>query len=83
MNVIYRCKHHQHNIRSGKKKVSGVEDMIEEMDISIKNVQSKNVTSTKHLGNPAHYEKAKPKDNRNKRGKSITSSEAQKMFLSK
>lgn len=66
-----------------EKKVSGVEDMIEEMDISIKNVQSKNVTSTKHLGNPAHYEKAKPKDNRNKRGKSITSSEAQKMFLSK
>lgn len=66
-----------------KNKISGVEDMIEEMDTSIKNVKSKNVTDTKHLGNLAHYEKVKPEKNRTRRGRSIPSSESQKIFSSR
>ena len=56
-------------IRGMEERISGIKDMVEDTDISIKeNVKSKNNPGTKHPENLGHYEKTKSKNNR-KRGR--------------
>ena len=53
-----------------EKRISGVDNMIEETDISIKeNLKSKKIPNTKHPGNLGHYESITPKKYRNLKGK--------------
>ena len=51
-----------------KEEISGVEGMVEEMNIPVKeNIKSKRIPDIKHSGNLGHYEKTKPKNNMNRR----------------
>jgi len=48
--------------------ISGIEDTIEEIDVSVKeNAKSKKFMTQKHPGNLGHYEKTKLINNRNRR----------------
>jgi len=59
-------------IRQMEKRLSGIEDMIEEMEILVKeNVESKNTPDTKYPGSLGHCEKIKLKNNRTRGGKRI------------
>ena len=46
-------------------RISGAEDTIENIDTTVKeNKKMQKDPNPKHLGNPGHNEKTKPKDNR-------------------
>ena len=52
-------------IQEIEERISGSEDTIENIDITIKeNAKYKKDPDSKHPGNPRHNEKTKPKDNR-------------------
>jgi hypothetical protein len=52
-------------IQEIEERISGAEDSIENMVTTIKeNAKCKKDPNPKHLGNPGHNEKTKPKDNR-------------------
>lgn len=55
-------------IKRDRKKISGLEDTIEERDILSKgNVKSKTIAGTEHPGHLGNYEKTKTENNRNRR----------------
>jgi hypothetical protein len=47
-----------------EERITGAEDLIENMETTIKKCKIQKDTSSKHPGNPGHNEKTKPKDNR-------------------
>ena len=55
-------------IQETEERISGVEDTIEDNDISVKeNIKSKNAPNSKYLRNLGHNEKTKSKNNRYRR----------------
>jgi hypothetical protein len=48
-------------------RISGAEDSIENISTTIKeNTKCKKCPNSKHPGNPGHYEKTKPTDNKSR-----------------
>ena len=61
----HKCKHHQQNTRHSR--ISGAEGTIENINTSQRKHKKQKAPNPKHLGNPGHNEKTKPKDNRYRR----------------
>jgi hypothetical protein len=55
------------NTEEIKERISDIEDTTEEMNIFIKENKKSKEFMTKHQENLGHYEKTKPKNNRNRR----------------
>jgi len=65
-------------IQEIEERISVVEDTIQDIDTTVKKIQNQKVHNSKHSRNPRHDEKSKPKNNRYRRERRISTQRVSK-----